>query len=251
MGEPAWIFCCGMYRSASTLQFQIAARLVKDGGVGQQVGWIDWKRFPEVRNLYANYNGLKVTKVHTCSAPIISEFVKNNAKGIYIFRDIRDVYTSSMKQRLKAFDQLWNEGFIESCLDNYKKWNSLPRVLVSNYEEVVENLPREVKRIATHMDVNISLDSQRIADGYTVEIQQKRIGNFKDKLLRMPETHENKDREIVDYYDEESLLHINHIDSGKVGRWKEELSIKEVALIDNKVINWRRLNECDPSRFIR
>lgn len=67
----------------------------------------------------------------------------------------------------------------------------------------------------------------------------------------MPGLHENKEREIVDYYDQESLLHINHIDSGKVGRWKEELSIKEVALIDDKVITWCRLNECDTSRFLR
>ncbi len=68
-----WIFCCGMYCFASTLQFQIAAQLVKNAGVGQQVGWIDWKRFPDACNSYANYSGLKVIKVHNCSESIISE----------------------------------------------------------------------------------------------------------------------------------------------------------------------------------
>ncbi len=38
-----------MYRSASTLQFQITARLVKEAGIGQQIGWIDANRFNEVR----------------------------------------------------------------------------------------------------------------------------------------------------------------------------------------------------------
>lgn len=51
-----WVFCCGMFRSASTLQFQITTRLVKDAGIGQQVGWIDANRFWEVRDLYANYD---------------------------------------------------------------------------------------------------------------------------------------------------------------------------------------------------
>ncbi len=69
-----WIFCCGMYRSASTLQFQIATRLVKDAGLGEQIGWIDWKRFPEVRNKSVNHSGLKVCKVHICSEAISSEF---------------------------------------------------------------------------------------------------------------------------------------------------------------------------------
>ncbi len=32
------VFCCGMYRSASTLQFQLTTNLIKDAGRGQQVG---------------------------------------------------------------------------------------------------------------------------------------------------------------------------------------------------------------------
>ncbi len=74
-----WVFCCGMYRSASTLQFQIATWLVKDAGVGQQVGWIDAKGFSEVRDSYANCTGLKVVKVHLCTDPMISEFMQNQA----------------------------------------------------------------------------------------------------------------------------------------------------------------------------
>lgn len=36
-----WVFCGGMLRSASTLQFQITSRLVTEAGIGQQIGWID------------------------------------------------------------------------------------------------------------------------------------------------------------------------------------------------------------------
>lgn len=246
-----WIFCCGMYRSASTLQFQIAARLVKDAGLGEQVGWIDWKRFPEVRLKYANSQGLKVCKSHVCCEPIISEFLNNNAKGIYIHRDIRDVYASSINQMQKSFDELWSEGFLERCLDNYKTWTTLPQVLVSKYEEVIDNIPKEVKRISEHLEIHLfPKQYQKIASDYTTATQQKRIASFKEALLQMPMIHEKKDRKIVDYHDEESLLHINHIDSGKVGRWSGDLSVNQVEQIDNKVLSWCRKNQYSPSTFL-
>lgn len=144
-----------MYRSASTLQFQIATRLVQDAGIGQQVGWIDAKRFSEVRDSYTTYSDFKVIKVHLYTDLMISEFRQNNALGIYTFRDIRDVYASYMKQQQKSFDYFWNAGLIEDCLDNYKKWTSLPNMLVSTYEKIIEDLPKEVQRIAEHLNIQI------------------------------------------------------------------------------------------------
>ena len=62
--------------------------------------------------------------------------------------------------------------------------------------------------------------------------------------------HEDKDRSIVDDHDEESLLHINHNGSAKVGRWQEDLS-REVAMIENKVKEWCEKNEYEPALFLR
>ena len=65
-----WVFCCAMFRSASTLQFQITTRLVKESGSGVQIGWIDATRFAEARSSYADEPGYKVIKVHLCPEPI-------------------------------------------------------------------------------------------------------------------------------------------------------------------------------------
>ena len=46
-----WVFCCGMQRSGSTLQYQIAARLVEQAGLGQRLEWVEPGRFPELREL--------------------------------------------------------------------------------------------------------------------------------------------------------------------------------------------------------
>jgi hypothetical protein len=90
---------------------------------------------------------------------------------------------------------------------------------------------------------------QQIAADYSLENQQERINKFKEELLKTPRTPNNC-REIVDDRDENSLLHMNHIDSAKVGRWQEDLSAKEVALIENKVRQWCKENEYESTTFL-
>lgn len=245
-----WVFCCGMYRSASTLQFQMTAQLIKAAGLGEQIGWIDADRFAEVRSNYANAEGLQVIKVHKCTDAIAAEFLKDNAIGIYSFRDVRDVYASMMKQRQKSFDFLWQEGFLTSCLENYKKWTTLPNVLISRYEEIIADVPTEVKRIAEHLKISIDeLNCQKIAANYTIAAQTARIEQFKSELLKL-ERSPNDHRELVDYHDEASLLHLNHIDAVKAGRWQSDLSAPEARAIAAFVSDWCDRNQYETSLFL-
>lgn len=245
-----WVFCCGMYRSASTLQFQVAAELVKNANIGLQVGWIDANRFDEIREQYRNTYRLKVVKVHKCTEPIRSEFLQENAIGIYSYRDVRDVYASMMKQRQKPFEFLWNEGFLDECLDNFKRWTDLRNVIVSRYQDILNDIPKEVQQIANLLGVPITRDKCReIAEHYEIAAQKKRIESFKTKLLTL-ERSPNDHRELVDYHDENNLLHINHIDAVKTGRWKDDLNIHEVAAIENHVHQWCKENHYEPEMFL-
>jgi Sulfotransferase domain len=246
-----WVFCCGMYRSASTLQFQVTTQLVHEANVGQQVGWIDAKRFAEVRDADTEPNTLKVVKVHECTDLISAEFLRGNAIGIYTFRDIRDVYISSMTQRLKSFAEVWQEGFIENCLENYQRWTSLPNVLVSHYESIMADLTQEVRRIAAHLNLSIQpATCEAIAHNYALDVQQERVKQFKEQLLKTP-LNPNDHRQIVDYHDETTLLHMNHISSAKVGRWRSDLSQAEIAAIENNVHDWCAQRGYPPSTFLR
>lgn len=246
-----WVFCGGMFRSASTLQFQITAQLVKEAEAGYQVGWIDALRFAETQRAYAQKNGLKVVKVHVCTASIQAEFLQDNALGTYIFRDIRDVFSSYLKQRQKSFQVLWDENFIELCLDNYQIWTTLPNMLISTYEDMIQDLPKEVCRIAQHLHLDICPEQcQKIANDYSLETQQKRVKTFRKQLLKTPLDPQDH-REIVDYHDEETLLHMNHIDSAKNGRWREDLAPQEAALIEQKVEDWCAQNGYSPTLFLR
>ena len=245
-----WVFCCGMFRSASTLQFQITTQLVKESGNGVQIGWIDATRFAEVRSSYADEPGYKVIKLHLCPEPIQAEFWANRALGIYIHRDIRDVYASMMKQRQKSFDFLWEEGFLDTCLASYQNWTQLPNVFVSRYADVMSDLAHEVRRIADHLRLPITEErSLAIAADYDLDAQQQRIAQFRRQLLQTPVNPDNH-CEMVDYHDEESLLHMNHIDSAQIDRWKQDLTPEQVDRLTTRVQEWCGERNCDPTAIL-
>ena len=62
-----WIFCGGMPRSGSTLQFQLTAHLVELAGLGMRVDWVRAAEFPKLREKYAARGGWKVLKTHACT----------------------------------------------------------------------------------------------------------------------------------------------------------------------------------------
>jgi hypothetical protein len=240
-----WVFCCGMPRSGSTLQFQITAKLVEDSGLGKRVEWCLPKDFPRLRNKYSNYKKMKVFKSHVATDEIIEEFVKHNAVGVYIFRDIRDVVVSHMRKYLTDFREILKIKFINKWINNYYKWINLDKVLVSKYETVFSDLAAEVKRISNHL--GLVLNEQQcleIAAEFALSKQLDRIEKFKTTLSPQ-DLNENGVK-----YDPHSLLHTDHIHSGKIGAWKEYLTEKEVQIIERKAEKWLETNGYQLSKKI-
>jgi vacuolar-type H+-ATPase subunit I/STV1 len=91
---------------------------------------------------------------------------------------------------------------------------------------------------------------QQIAASYTIAAQTARIEQFKSELLKL-ERSPNDHRELVDYHDESSLLHMNHIDVVKAGRWQSELSATEVRVIEDFVNHWCDRSQYETSLFLR
>lgn len=231
-GPNIWVFCCGMQRSGSTLQFQIAARLVEEARLGRRVEWIEPHRFPELRTKYADVPGWKVFKNHVCTDEMAAEFEHGGALGLYSYRDVRDVFVSNMSKYSSRFDQFWYAGFLDVTLQNYGRWTRLPRVLVSRYESMVADLPGEVGRIATHLGIAVDADAcRRIADEHSVESQKRRIE-------RSVEQGALKQGYAGARYDPESMLHTDHLQGGRVGGWQGRLTEREAALLEGAARDW-------------
>jgi len=229
-----WIFCGGMARSASTLQFQIASNLVELTKCGRVIGWTD--EFPLTKEKYQNLKGMKVVKSHACTKEMEHEFKLNNAKGIYIYRDIRDVAISLMQKNNSSFDDLLSSGKIDNAIYHYNKWTLLPNMLISRYEDSIDNLKDETRRIARHLDIDISEnDLISIAENLSINRQKERMKkiNLKNAVFK----NENN------IYDPKTLLHTNHIKSGEIGGFKRKLSEKNIRQFEKIYGTWLKTNK--------
>jgi hypothetical protein len=220
-------------RSGSTVQFQIAARLVEDAGLGKRVEWVRPEDFAALRDKYASYCGWKVFKTHICTSPMVKEFEKSNARGLYIYRDLRDVIVSILRKTNTSFDKTFVENYLNTCMNQYLKWTGLPGVMVSRYEDFMVDLPGEVEKIASHLNIYLSRsECESIAMDYTLEKQKDRIERYKCNLLKKKQGYEEP---VFNPY---TLLHHDHINSGSVGQWKGFLSAIQVQFIEQISGGW-------------
>jgi hypothetical protein len=233
-----WIFCGGMPRSGSTLQFQLTAHLVEHAGMGSRVGWVPPEEFPRLRDERAAASGWKVFKTHTCTPEIRAELEAGNAKGVYVFRDIRDVLVSRMRKAGVTFDHVWEGRLLDRALTGFERWTSIEAVLVSRYEAMVADVPGEVGRIAAHLGIAVARDDcERVASEYTVTRQRERIRQAEatGRLERLA------GRSV--FYDPVSNLHVDHIRSGRSGEWRTVLARAEVAMVEDRAKGWLVANQ--------
>jgi hypothetical protein len=222
-----------MPRSGSTVQFQLTAHVVERAGLGARVEWVRPQEFPRLREKYAGHQGWKVFKSHACTAEIRAEFQAENAKAVYVFRDVRDVMVSRMKKGGGTFEHVWATGFLDRLLIGFDQWTGLASVLVSRYDEMVADMPGEVGRIAAHLGISVSRDEcEQIASEYTVPVQRDRIREAEaaGRLQRVADSDVS--------YDPVSNLHVNHIGSGGIGEWRTALAREEVAMIEERAGPW-------------
>lgn len=228
-----WIFCCGMQRSGSTLQFQLTAQLVETAGLGKRVEWVKPERFSKLRKQLAAEPSWKVFKIHVCTDKMAKEFYRDNAIGVYTYRDLRDVFVSTMRKYERSFDDLFASDFLDDCLEQYRRWTTLPHVLTAKYEEMISNLPAEVERLASHLGITLRAEVYRqIADEHSLARQKERI----DETIKHGDLREGVVKGM--FYNPVTNLHTNHIHEGAIGGWKEVLSREQARCIEAKAADW-------------
>lgn len=226
-----WIFCCGMRRAGSTLQYQLTSDIVESKGIGKAMGWITPQQFSQMEAKHATKEGYLVVKCHSYIEEAAELLSRRRAKAVYVYRDVRDVVVSAMKKNRKPFWHLVLSGFVEMVLDEYSQWTDVDNILVSRYETMVLDLREEVLRVAGHLGVGLGTSlADELSDRYTLDKQRQRIRAI---------DYKNQDLgEEADLYDPASLLHRNHIHSGQSGQWRTELSRFQVALLEYIAYDW-------------
>jgi hypothetical protein len=224
------VICCGMMRSGSTLQYQLAVAIVEKRALGCGLG--------EARNsncqdlITANFNNqIQVVKVHQFShlQGAKEAVAQGQATCIYIYRDIRDVTVSLMKMRKWNFDRLiFGSKEIQQCLKDFNLWTSIPEIYISSYENMMQDLKQEVARIAQHLKIELSPEEiTEIAQNHSLQQQKNKIKTWKWESGKNSGNYEPK-----------TLLHYNHINSGKSQQWRDSLNQIQLGYLESIAKKW-------------
>lgn len=225
------VICCGMLRSGSTLQYQLAVSLLEKTGLGFGIG--DPRHLDCQELVKANPATIQVLKVHKFKhlQHVEEAIAQGKAKCLYTYRDVRDVAVSLMNLRQIGFKELiWRHQEVQQSLNDFQAWTSLEGVMISRYEQMVNNIPQEVLRIAKHLNIELSTEMAiDIANNHTLEKQKERIRQWQSREDFNPRTHDGK-----------SLLHHNHINSGTSEQWRETLTPMQIAFVESLTETWLR-----------
>lgn len=233
-----WLIACGMNRSGSTVQYQIAVKIAQTQRNTQLVGWVSPAQTAQVLGAAKDDNNTwYLAKLHDYDQVVDTFWSKLNPKALYIYRDIRDVVVSTMHMENWAFDSPEIGTTINRSLRNYRYWSQKPGIFISRYEELMQEggLQREVEKIASYMGIGLSIEEiERITSEVSIKSNKRYIEQFdyEKKGVKYPNTR----------FDPASLFHNNHIRSGETGQWRTELTPEQVAVVETWAGGW--LEEC-------
>jgi hypothetical protein len=227
-----WIFCCGMIRSGSTVQYEITQDIIETQAGGKGLGFVRPQQFIDLSSRHDAREQHFVIKCHAFIADALPLFVTGQARAIYVYRDLRDVVVSMMRKQRRDFDSRWVRGLLRNCLTASREWQNVGHILVSRYEDMVGDLRGEAHRIAEHLGMQISDQYAReLADKYALEQQKRRIQGFDFRSVGIR-------TESGSWMDPKTLLHDDHIHSGASGHWKTKLLPLQVAFIEACAQDW-------------
>jgi hypothetical protein len=232
MQKRGLILCCGMIRSASTVQYQVIVDLVRRNGLGQSIGFADRQSVSEVLQKLPTVVGLAVAKTHEVFPEFDALIQQDLVSLLYTFRDLRAVALSVMRKWEIPFAHvIGRNGWLDTAVASSIHWLSIPGVCASRYEDIVLSLPAEVTKWAGVLGLNITcVQAEELAKKYCIQAQQDRIRNIRVQTAEVSEP--------TRYIDPESLLHHNHIIDGSLDGWKAGLEKWQIRQIESRFFKW-------------
>lgn len=239
------ILCCGMFRSGSTLQYNIVRQIVEYRDLGQGEGWLgdhsEGKRLDAFRD-WALDDKIHVAKVHNLARREVDEFPQwgNKLRLFHTYRDLRDVAVS-LRKKFDTSDEDIIGSLDEAISVLQLVEDRFEEVLfVQKYEDMNKDLRTSIARHAEAIDCDID-------DAYMDELSQKLSINGSDSSIRMEWLFKMLEKILparfffsLRPWSRKTLYHVGHVSDhkGKEGVWREELSPDLTQEIENRYQEW-------------
>ncbi len=236
------VICNGMYRSGSTLQYNLAREAIQLCG-GEALGFYTAETFEEHAEFLskrASSEKYFILKMHDYVPLDLSDFYYDGVRILYTFRDLRAVVLS-IKEKLDysldaAFLMVDEALMTELSLINFEY------ILLQQYEVFYRREVDMLQGIIDFLGIDVSSCAvTEIADKHSVEstrTAQGHVGGMRKFLHRIKLKWPF--RYIFKASDQTTLLHFNHISrfAGVIDSWKVGLQASEISLIEQRYLSW-------------
>lgn len=227
------VLCVGMCRSGSTWQYNIAAELVEQRGLGQRVGYLTGERYADefARSAGSSWRVFKCHERHPAFAAAIAE---GRAVALYSSRDVRDVAYSLMHKHGRTFEDLFErQGAMQEIIENDAFFRAQQRTLCQRYEDITTDDITSAAAIAEHLGIDLSQsDAKTLCERFSFSSMKQKAKSQEESLRNKGVDLSNPANAMI--HDAKSQIHWNHLREGKVGGWRSEATAWEVA----KLFSW-------------
>jgi len=221
-----YVFCCGMHRSGSTWHYMVASHLIETRKGGRRLGLMDKENeFLDYDKSPDKFEGWQILKMHT-PRQVFAEALRGGALAIYSYRDLRDAVFSLIKFRETTFEEfvVRRDGLGE-LVEHDRFWRRQPATLSQRYEDIMQRPADCIAQIALHLEVPLQAgEAESLAAQFSLSENMKRAVAVKKQRENLWPNLFLKPRS----FDSQSLLHWNHIQSGKTGRWRDEATPEQI-----------------------
>jgi hypothetical protein len=230
------VLCTGILRSGSTWSFNVCRLMAKSiAGRERTPMWAGYLLTEQTEQFFQTTGhppGPTVIKSHGLGPIALEKVRAGQAKAICTYRDPRDCVASLITFTGQTFDSA-----IESVrgnllvLDEYVKGGQTHFI---QYERMLGDTLGQIRGIASYLGV--SFDEPlfaRIDELSNIESSKKVCEDLRHRpegqYLRSAEDHR---------VDPQTWLHHNHIHSGQIGRWRDEMTSGQVDALNHAFAPW-------------
>ena len=232
-----------MYRACSTWQYEVVAHILEHHQQGRRLGYVSGDQYRDIVRKRAECGPSSsptaccVLKSHEGDRSFARALAGGRALAVYAYRDVRDVVFSLMHKRGLTFEQLLRQGMVHQILANDRFWTRQPGVLIQRYEEILTDPIGGIRELADHLGIELPEDEiAQIAHEYSLESNKARTEALRRRLEQVGvDLNESANAQICD---STTLLHWNHVRSGRSGSWYDEATARQRMILLRLCRSW-------------
>jgi Tfp pilus assembly protein PilF len=234
-----WIFIVGMPRSGSTWVYNIVSEVLVHQGRGQAHGYVgegaDIDQYLKTEQLDQYAETPRLIKFHSLTSEAKRLLSRGLAKAIYSQRDLRDVAVSLMDFDQTPFDDILASGRLEALAKSSEEWAKQPNTICIEYSAILERPEETIIRLASWLGYPIIHNkASDIAVKWSLGASRARAAQVKSSSKQVSLGAPGRQKT----YHRDTLLHHNHIASGKIGRYRDCLSSDQVTALNDLLGDW-------------